>query len=154
MSNKSFNKKLINEEVNFEEVNPSNRPVISQTDIRGIITYTNSVFRKLSGYKKGEMLGKPHNIIRHPDMPKIIFKELWDTVLNGKAWNGVIKNLRKDGRYYWVEAFITPIYHDNGMIIGFSSARKKVDENLKKYYEKKYKEMKLKELKDNNNIYN
>ena len=140
--------KIINEEVKFEDVNPSNRPVISQTDIRGIITYTNSIFRKLSGYEKGEMAGRPHNIVRHPDMPQAVFKEMWDSILNGNSWSGVIKNLRKDGRYYWVEAFITPIYHENGMIIGFSSARKRVDENLKKYHEKKYKEMKLKEIND------
>jgi len=139
-------KKIINEEVRFEDINPNARPVVSKTDIRGIITYTNSMFRALSGYEKGEMVGKPHNIIRHPDMPKAIFKEMWDTILNGKKWNGVIKNLRKDGRYYWVEAFIEPIIdEEKGIIKGFISARKAVSDEIKKEYEKKYKEMREKE---------
>ena len=143
MSNNKI--KIIDEEVDYKEINPYNRPVVSKTDVRGIITYTNSIFRALSGYEKGEMVGKPHNIIRHPDMPKIVFKEMWDTILRGNSWSGIVKNLRKDGRYYWVEAFITPIFNETGMIIGFSSARKEVNENLKKFYEEKYKEMRLKE---------
>ena len=143
MSNNKI--KIIDEEVDYKKINPYNRPVVSKTDVRGIITYTNSIFRALSGYEKGEMVGKPHNIIRHPDMPKIVFKEMWDTILRGNNWSGIVKNLRKDGRYYWVEAFITPIFNETGMIIGFSSARKEVNENLKKFYEEKYKEMRLKE---------
>ncbi|WP_457565121.1 PAS domain-containing protein [Caminibacter sp.] len=137
-------RRIINEEVKFEDVNPTGRPVISKTDIRGVITYTNSIFRALSGYEKGEMVGKPHNIVRHPDMPKAIFKEMWDTILQGKEWQGVIKNLRKDGRYYWVEAHISPIIRNN-IIIGFISARRAVPEHIKKLYEIKYKEMREKE---------
>ncbi|QCI27539.1 PAS domain-containing protein [Caminibacter pacificus] len=133
--------KPINEEVRFEDVNPTERPVVSKTDIRGIITYTNSMFRALSGYEKGEMIGRPHNIVRHPDMPKKVFEEMWDTILNGKKWSGIIKNLRKDGRYYWVEAFIEPIFDENGKIIGFVSARRKVSDELKKEYEKIYQKM-------------
>jgi aerotaxis receptor len=139
--------KPINEEVRFEDVNPTERPVVSKTDIRGIITYTNSMFRALSGYEKGEMVGRPHNIVRHPDMPKKIFEEMWDTILNGKKWSGIIKNLRKDGRYYWVEAFIEPIFDESGKITGFVSARRKVSDEVKREYEKIYKKMREEENK-------
>jgi aerotaxis receptor len=139
---------IIDEEVRFEDVNPSGRPVVSQTDLKGIITYTNSVFRALSGYEKGEMVGRPHNIVRHPDMPKSVFKDMWDTIQRGETWKGVVKNLRKDGRYYWVEAVITPIFDDDGNIIGYSSARKGVKDDTKAFYEAKYKEMREKELQE------
>jgi len=136
---------VIDEEVRFEDVNKDDRPVVSKTDIRGKITYTNSVFRALSGYDKGEMVGKPHNIVRHPDMPKAVFEEMWDTILKGDTWTGIVKNLRKDGKYYWVEATIMPIKDENNAIIGFISARKKVSDEIKKKYEKIYREMKKKE---------
>ena len=138
------NRKIIDEEVRFKDINPDGRPVISKTNIRGIITYTNSIFRALSGYEKGEMVGRPHNIVRHPDMPKSVFEDLWDKILRGEEWQGVIKNLRKDGRYYWVEAHIAPIKRNN-MIVGFISARRAVPDDIKKVYERKYKEMKEKE---------
>jgi len=136
---------IIDEEVRFEDVNKDNRPVVSKTDIRGKITYTNSVFRALSGYEKGEMKGRPHSIVRHPDMPKKVFEEMWDTILKGETWSGVVKNLRKDGRYYWVEATIMPVKDENNAIIGFISARKKVSDEVKRKYEKIYKEMREKE---------
>jgi aerotaxis receptor len=136
---------IVNEEVKFEDVNKENRPVVSKTDIRGKITYTNTVFRALSGYEKGEMTGKPHNIVRHPDMPKKVFEEMWDTIIDGGEWQGIVKNLRKDGKYYWVNATITPVKDENNAIIGFISARRKVDEDVKREYEKIYKEMKEKE---------
>jgi len=138
--------KILNQEVLFEDVNPHQRPVISKTDPKGIITYTNSIFRALSGYSKGEMIGRPHNIVRHPDMPKVIFKNMWETLKQGKSWNGFIKNLRKDGKYYWVEAFINPIIdEDTKEILGYVSARVKVPDDIKEYYEKFYKELRLKE---------
>jgi len=136
---------IIDEEVRFEDVNKDNRPVVSKTDIRGKITYTNSIFRALSGYKKGEMVGKPHNIVRHPDMPKKVFENMWDTILKGEEWSGVVKNLRKDGKYYWVEATIMPVKDENNAIIGFISARRAVEDDVKKEHEKIYKEMKEKE---------
>jgi len=138
---------IINVEVRFEDVNPTNRPVISKTDTKGIITYTNSVFRALSGFEKGEMIGRPHNIVRHPDMPKVVFKNMWETLKQGKSWNGFIKNLRKDGKYYWVEAFIDPmINEETNEIIGYVSARIKVPDEIKRHYEKIYKEIRSKEL--------
>ena len=135
----------IDEEVKFEDVGVLNRPIISKTDLKGIITYVNSAFCKLSGYSKEELIGQPHNIIRHPDMPKSAFKNMWNTIENNQKWRGFVKNLRKDGRYYWVEAFIEPIFDENGIKIGYISARKPVSEEDKQKYEKIYKELREKE---------
>ncbi|EDM23316.1 PAS sensor domain-containing protein [Caminibacter mediatlanticus TB-2] len=138
-------KNIIDEEVKFEDINPKNRPVVSKTDIKGNILYANKMFAELSGYSKEELTGKPHNIVRHPDMPKKVFENLWNTILQGKPWSGIVKNLRKDGRYYWVEAYIEPCFDKKGNITGFISARRKIDDEKKKEYEKKYKEMKKNE---------
>ncbi len=138
-------KKIIDEEVTFEEAGVLGRPIISKTDLKGIITYVNTPFCKLAGYSKNELKGKPHNIIRHPDMPKAAFKDLWETIEKNEKWRGFVKNLRKDGRYYWVEAFIEPIFDENGNKIGYISARRPVSEEDKKRYEEIYKEMKQKE---------
>ena len=136
----------INEEVNFEDVGVENRPVISKTDLKGIITYVNTPFCKLAGYEKDELIGKPHNIVRHPDMPKSIFKELWETIEKNQKWRGFIKNLRKDGKYYWIEAFIEPMFDENGNKVGYISASKPVSKEDKEKYENIYKELKEKEL--------
>jgi len=137
--------KPIKEEVTFEDAGVLNRPIISKTDLKGIITYVNTPFSKLSGYSKQELIGKPHNVIRHPDMPKSVFKQLWNTIEKGEKFRGFIKNLRKDGKYFWVEAFIEPIYDDNGVKTGYISMRKPVSESDKIKYEKIYKEMKERE---------
>ncbi len=136
---------IIDQEVKFEDVGVLNRPVISKTDLKGNITFVNSAFCKLSGYKKEELVNKPHNILRHPDMPKIIFKELWDTIEKNQHYRGFIKNLRKDGRYYWVEVFIEPIYDENGKKTGYISINKPVSDEDKKKYSQIYKELKEKE---------
>ncbi|AZV46967.1 aerotaxis receptor Aer [Nautilia sp. PV-1] len=135
----------VNEEVTFEDAGVVNRPIISKTDLKGIITYVNNAFCKLSGYSKNELIGKPHNIIRHPDMPKSIFKQLWSTIEKGDKFRGFLKNLRKDGKYYWVEVFIEPIFDENGTKIGYISTRKQVSESDKTKYEQLYQEMKKKE---------
>ncbi len=134
-----------NEEVTFEEVGVANRPIISKTDLKGIITYVNTPFCKLAGYTKEELIGKPHNIIRHPDMPKEVFKQLWETIEKNQQWRGFIKNLRKDGKYYWVEAFIEPIFDENNKKIGYISVRKPVSEEDKQKYSKIYEEMRKEE---------
>ena len=85
-----------------EEFKFSEDSIVSSTDLKGIITYANRKFCEIAGYTKSELTGKNHNIVRHPDMPKAAFKELWDTIQVGKEWTGVVKNLRKDGKYYWV----------------------------------------------------
>jgi len=137
----------IDEEVTFEDAGVENRPIISKTDLRGIITYVNTPFCKLAGYSKNELIGKSHNIVRHPDMPKSVFKEMWDTIERNEKWRGFIKNLRKDGKYYWVEAFIEPIFDENGIKIGYISARKPVSQEDKNKYQKIYDEMRQKESK-------
>ena len=102
--------------------------IISSTDLRGIITYANRKFCTIAGYDKSELTGKNHNIVRHPDMPKAAFQELWDTVRAGKEWTGIVKNLRKDGRYYWVYSHIAPVFND-GEITGYTAARRPASEN-------------------------
>ena len=112
--------------------------IISQTDLEGIITYANRAFSEASWYSIDELIGKPHNIIRHPDMPKAVFKKMWSTIQSGQVWNGLVKNLRKDGRYYWVETEILPIKESDGKITGYISARrsasrKDIQENKETY---------------------
>jgi PAS domain S-box-containing protein len=96
--------------------------IASNTDVHGIITYASSAFCQISGYAEHELLHAPHNIVRHPDMPKSIFKEMWDTLKQGEIWKGEVKNLKKDGGFYWVEAIITPILEE-GEITGYSAIR-------------------------------
>ena len=129
-------------EFTFEEAGVKGKPIISKTDLKGNITYANKAFTLLSGYSKDELIGKPHNIIRHPDMPKKIFKEMWDTIQKGKEFHGFIKNLRKDGKYYWTEAFVEPIFDDDGNITGYMAARKEVSDLDKKEAIKRYEKMK------------
>lgn len=99
--------------------------IVSKTDARGIITYCNEVFMEMAGYTEQELLRKNHNIIRHPDMPKVAFKLAWDLISSGKEFFGFVKNMSKDGSYYWVFANITPDYDKNGKIIGYTSVRRK-----------------------------
>jgi len=102
----------------------SGRVIVSETDTKGVITYANRKFCEISGYTKEELIGKPHNIIRHPDMPKAAFKAMWDTIKQGSVWNGLVKSLRKDGRYYWVDTTVSPVFDDAGVITGYIAARK------------------------------
>ena len=97
--------------------------IISSTDLKGIITYANRKFCEIAGYSKSELTVKNHNIVRHPDMPKAAFQEVWDTIQEGKDWSGIVKNLRKDGRYYWVYSHISPIKVDDE-ITGYTAARR------------------------------
>lgn len=99
--------------------------LISSTDINGIITYANNKFCEVSGYSYDELIGKNHNIIRHPNMPSSVFEEMWSTIKNAKNWGGIIKNLRKDGQYYWSYTKITPVFNENNLV-GYSAIRKPV----------------------------
>ena len=103
---------------------PVGRLIVSRTDLEGIITHANDAFVELSGWDREELIGKPHHILRHPDMPKAAFKGLWDTVAEGKKWHGYVKNLRKDGTCYWVCATAVPNIR-NGQITGYTSVRRK-----------------------------
>lgn len=88
--------------------------IVSETDSKGNILYANSDFCKIAEYTKDELIGKPHNIIRHKDMPKAAFKDLWDTVQSGKIWNGIVKNKTKNGNFYWVNATAYPSVDSQG----------------------------------------
>jgi len=98
--------------------------IISQTDLNGVITYANRMFCDTSGYRADELVGKPHNIIRHADMPKAAFEKMWATIKSGQAWNGLVKNLRKDGLYYWVDTEILPLKDADDNVTGYIAARK------------------------------
>ncbi|WP_110687230.1 methyl-accepting chemotaxis protein [Salinicola aestuarinus] len=98
--------------------------LISRTDLEGYITYANPQFIETSGFSREELIGSPHNLVRHPDMPRAAFQNLWSTLKAGDSWTGIIKNRRKDGSYYWVQSTVTPIL-DNGEIAGFTSVRVK-----------------------------
>ncbi|HEY9018190.1 bifunctional diguanylate cyclase/phosphodiesterase [Thiomicrospira sp.] len=100
--------------------------IVSKSDLAGTITYINKAFEKISGYQEHEVIGKNHNVLRHPDMPSEVFKELWATIQAKKTWNGVIKNKRKDGRAYFVQSSILPITNANGDIIEYISIRKDI----------------------------
>lgn len=96
--------------------------LISKTDLKGKITYANPAFIEISGYTRDELIGQPHNLIRHPDMPSAAFADLWQTLHNGNAWTGLVKNRRKDGGFYWVLANVTPIVVQ-GEVTGYASVR-------------------------------
>jgi len=98
--------------------------IVSKTDLRGVITYINDDFRRISGFTEAELLGQPQNIVRHPDMPVEAFADFWNTLKDGRPWTGLVKNRCKNGDFYWVEANATPI-RENGQITGYMSVRGK-----------------------------
>jgi len=106
----------------IETAVPDGELIISRTDLNGNITYANETFCEISGYVLEDLLGKSHNIVRHPDMPSLIFKDLWETIQVKKQWKGIVKNLRKDKGFYWVEAIISGVYK-NGVLIEYKSLR-------------------------------
>ncbi|MBL3598793.1 MAG: PAS domain-containing protein [gamma proteobacterium endosymbiont of Lamellibrachia anaximandri] len=110
--------------VDVEEPYPDGRLIVSRTDPGGVITHVNQSFVDMSGYSEAELLGTPHHILRHPDMPPAAFKGLWDTIKAGNRWQGYVKNLRKDGRFYWVYATVIPNLR-RGKLIGYTSVRRK-----------------------------
>jgi PAS domain S-box-containing protein len=103
---------------------PDGKLIVSTTDKAGVITHVNQSFIEMSGYSEDELIGTPHSILRHPDMPAVAFKGLWDTVNKGEKWQGFVKNLRKDGGYYWVKATVIPNIR-NGQVVGYTSVRRK-----------------------------
>ena len=108
------------EEVPF----PEGKLIVSRTNEKGIITDCNRAFVEMSGFTEDELIGQPHHILRHPDMPSAAFKDVWDTAATGKKWHGYVKNLRKDGKYYWVYATVISNVRD-GKVVGFASVRRK-----------------------------
>lgn len=106
----------------YETEVPHERLIVSRTDLNGIITYANDTFLEISGYTKEELIGQSHSIIRHPDMPSSVFKDLWETITQEKKWHGKVKNIRKDGGFYWVHATISGVYKD-GFLTEYKSIR-------------------------------
>lgn len=98
--------------------------IVSKTDTKGRITYANDVFLRIAGYTEDEVLGKAHSVIRHPDMPRCVFKLLWDVIGGGSEIFAYVKNQTKDGGYYWVFAHVTPRFDSRGNIIGYHSNRR------------------------------
>lgn len=103
---------------------PDGKLIVSTTDKSGVITHVNQSFIDMSGYTEEELINSPHSILRHPDMPPAAFKDLWDTVNRGDKWQGFVKNLRKDGGYYWVKATVIPNIR-KGEVVGYTSVRRK-----------------------------
>ena len=98
--------------------------IVSKTDVKGRITYCNEAFRDIAGYKIREIVGQPHSILRHPDMPRSVFKLLWDSIGAGREIFAYVKNVCKNGDHYWVFAHVTPSFGTNDEIIGYHSSRR------------------------------
>lgn len=102
---------------------PDHISLISTTDPASHITYANQHFCDVAGYSATEMEGEPHNLVRHPDMPKAAFADMWRRLQQGKSWMGLVKNRAKSGQFYWVNAYVTPILNDQQQIIEYQSVR-------------------------------
>lgn len=127
------NQQVTNKEVSFSE----NQRLISRTDKRGVITYVNDDFCQIAKYSERELIKKNHNILRHPDMPSEAFQDLWKKLKAGNSWRGIIKNRCKDGSFYWVDAFVTPLI-ENNEIIGYQSVRQKPTDEMRRRAEAAY----------------
>ncbi|NPA65533.1 MAG: PAS domain-containing protein [Epsilonproteobacteria bacterium] len=130
------------EPIDEERIFDEDWVLVSQTDLEGNILYANKKFREVSGYTYEELVGNPHNVIRHPDMPKALFVKMWETIQSGQVFNATIKNLCKDGKYYWIDLEILPIKDENGnlenyMAAASASSRKNIEETQELYRQMK-----------------
>jgi len=126
-----------NAEFLYETEVPEEQLIVSRTDLEGKITYANDTFLRISGYTNDELIGQKHSIVKHPDMPDSIFKDLWKTIRDEEQWTGKIKNLRKDGGFYWVHATISGVYND-GVLVEYKSIRVPITIEEKIETQKKY----------------
>ncbi len=140
-----------NQEVHFSE----SEQLVSITDTRGVITYVNDTFSRVSGYSREELIGKNHNLVRHPDMPAAAFRDLWLKLKNNQPWRGMVKNRCKNGSFYWVDAYVTPL-SENGKITGYQSVRVRPSEELKRkathFYQKVNDGEKINDLQSNRKL--
>ncbi|WP_374430595.1 methyl-accepting chemotaxis protein [Ideonella dechloratans] len=120
---------------------PEGETLVSTTDLQGRILYCNAAFIEVSGYTRQELLGQPHNLIRHPDMPEEAFRDMWDTIQRGFPWSGLVKNRRKDGSFYWVMANVTPLIDAGGKVTGYMSVRTQPERSAIEGAEKLYARM-------------
>ncbi len=121
--------------INQETVLDENSFLVSETDSKGNIIFANEEFCRVAEYALEELMGKPHNMVRHEDMPKAAFKDLWNTVQSGEVWNGFVKNKTKSGGYYWVFATVYPFVNESGEQCYLSCRRKPSRENVQKHEE-------------------
>ena len=121
----------------IETIVPEDELIVSRTDLSGKITYANETFASISGYEVDELIGKPHNIVRHPDMPKKVFAQMWDSLKKHGKWQGYVKNLRKDKGFYWVHATVSGVYKD-GKLTEYKSIRIPISYKEKLEYQKLY----------------
>lgn len=131
----------------IETTFPANKKIISLTDADGYITNVNTTFVEMSGYSKQELLGAPHYILRHPEMPRAAFSDLWGSLEKTGKWQGYVKNLRKDGGFYWVYASVFSIFR-HGELAGYTSTRSPAPIDKIQHYTTLYREMISKELED------
>ena len=115
--------------------------VVSKADADGDIEYANPIFYKLSGYSKKELTHAPHSILRHPDMPKIVFKHLWEELKKGNDVNAFVKNMTKDGSFYWVIAYVRPAVNPDGSLRNYVSTRKAMSQEAREIIEPLYKKL-------------
>lgn len=132
-----------------ERTFPEDDVIVSKTDLKGILTYVNRTFINISGYTEEELLGQPHNIIRHPDMPRCVFKLLWDTLADKQEIFAYVKNMSKNGDYYWVFAHVTPSFDPSGRPVGYHSNRRVPDRRSVDLMSKLYRELLHEESKHN-----
>jgi aerotaxis receptor len=130
----------------IETMVPQQELIVSRTNLSGIITYVNDTFATISGYEVDELIGKTHSIVRHPDMPKSIFGDLWQTLKRGDGWQGIIKNKRKDDGYYWVYADISGVYKE-GKLVEYKSLRTPIDRQTKIKMQNYYDDLRKREEK-------
>lgn len=130
---------------NNEKILSKDEFIVSKTDKKGHIIYGNKTFIKISGYEEKELLSKPHSILRHPDMPKVVFKLLWERLKDGNEIFAYVKNLCKDGSYYWVHANVTVTKDERGNVVDYHSVRRKASEKAMQTIPKLYEKLKIEE---------
>ena len=107
--------------------------VISTTDLQGVITYANDLFCNLTGYSREELIGQPHNLVRHPSVPKEVYKDMWDTIQAGKIWTGIVPNVGKGGVVYVVDTTVQPIFDEAGNITSYISVRRVINDLMQNF---------------------
>jgi aerotaxis receptor len=148
------------EEITFEEEGLDARALVTRTDKSGIITFASKAYREMTKYSKEELVGSPHSIVRHPFMPEAAFKDMWDTVKKGEHWNGLVMNLRKDGKHYWVDVHVDPIDEDGNVvkesekIVGYCAIRREPSRDEINDAYTLYKAMRKAELLEKENLKN
>jgi PAS domain S-box-containing protein len=126
--------------------------IVSKTDLKGLITYANKVFVQISGYSEEELLGQPHSIIRHPDMPGSVFRLLWETIASGQEIFAYVNNMSKSGDHYWVFAHVTPTFGAAGEIVGYHSNRRVPERKAVSAVENLYRDVLAEEQKYQNRV--